>query len=66
MGIVETYFRDIIAVRDTNLTLFECHAQNYFNDIAFFSKMHRQYDKELEAYTSYKFNVFKYIDTNEN
>jgi len=66
MDNVEIYFRDIIKEKETVINSFENNVNNYFNDIIFFSKIHKQYENELERFTSIKFNVFKYINVNEN
>ncbi len=66
MDNVETFYYEIIKEKSKRLEKFERTASNFFNDIGFFSKIQRQYENELEKFTSYKFNTFKYIRVNEN
>ena len=66
MDNVEIYFRDIIKEKETVINSFEKNVNNYFSDIIYFSKIHKQYEHELERYTSLKFNVFRYVNVNEN
>jgi len=65
MDNVEIYFRDIIKEKETVINSFENNVNNYFNDIIYFSKIHKQYENELERFTSLKFNVFRYINANQ-
>jgi len=66
MDNVEIYFRDIIKEKEIMINSFEKNVNNYFNDVIYFSKIHKQYENELERYTSLIFNVFKYVNVNEN
>ncbi len=66
MNNVEIYFQDIIKEKESVINSFEKNVSNYFSEIIYFSKIHKQYENELERYTSLKFNVFRYVKVNEN
>jgi hypothetical protein len=51
---------------ESNLLELEKNIENYYSETSNLIDIHNHYEKELEKYTSLNFNIFRYINVNEN
>lgn len=63
---VSQFYNQIMDEKDNNIEVFKQNTKNFFNDLGIFVSLHDHYERELDCFTSYRFNIFKYININEN